>query len=180
VRAEFNSNGRDGPSAMVDWTYPIVDGSDTLAGPMSELQSVIQNFAAQLTTLIEGQAMARARAAVLAAFGAGESSAPRRGRPPKGKPVAVAAAKAPVKKARKKLPKQLCPVPGCKNPAAPVYGMVCSKHRGVAKSKIRKYREARRAKKLGLPIKRAKRSVKRAGAPKGVAVAQPAVAPAAA
>jgi hypothetical protein len=39
-------------------------------------------------------------------------------------------------------------VPGCKNAAAPVFGMVCAKHKDVAKSKIRKYREARRAKKL--------------------------------
>jgi hypothetical protein len=53
------------------------------------------------------------------------------------------------KKARKKLPRQLCPVPGCTNPAAPVFGMVCAKHKDVAKSKIKKYREARKAKKLG-------------------------------
>jgi len=36
-------------------------------------------------------------------------------------------------------------VPGCKNPAAPVFGMVCKEHKNVAKAKIRKYREARRA-----------------------------------
>src|SRR3954465_12223520 len=41
-------------------------------------------------------------------------------------------------------PKQLCPVPGCKNPAAPVFGMVCAEHKKIAKSKIREYREARR------------------------------------
>ena len=40
--------------------------------------------------------------------------------------------------------KQLCPVPGCKNVAAPVFGMVCRDHKSVAKSKIRKYREERR------------------------------------
>jgi hypothetical protein len=39
-------------------------------------------------------------------------------------------------------------VPGCKNPAAPVFGMVCAKHKDVAKSKIKKFREARRAKKI--------------------------------
>ena len=49
---------------------------------------------------------------------------------------------------RKRAPKQLCPVPGCKNPAAPVFHMVCAKHKGVAKSKIKAYRAARR-KKLG-------------------------------
>jgi hypothetical protein len=49
---------------------------------------------------------------------------------------------------RRKLPRQLCPVPGCKNPAAPVFGMVCSAHKDVPKRQIAKYREARRAKKL--------------------------------
>jgi hypothetical protein len=35
-------------------------------------------------------------------------------------------------------------VPGCTNPAAPVFGMVCKEHKNVAKAKIKKYREARR------------------------------------
>ena len=55
-----------------------------------------------------------------------------------------------VKKARRKGPIQLCPVPGCKNPAAPVFGMVCAKHKDLPKAKIRKFREARKAKRLGL------------------------------
>lgn len=42
-------------------------------------------------------------------------------------------------------PKQLCPVPKCRRPAAPVFGMVCGDHKNVAKSTIKKYREARRA-----------------------------------
>jgi hypothetical protein len=46
---------------------------------------------------------------------------------------------------KKKRPKQLCPVPGCKNLAAPVFGMVCSDHKNVAKSKIKKYRQERKA-----------------------------------
>jgi hypothetical protein len=53
-------------------------------------------------------------------------------------PLALASVPAPARK------KQLCPVPGCKNPAAPVFGMVCKAHKNVAKSKIKKYREARR------------------------------------
>jgi hypothetical protein len=57
-----------------------------------------------------------------------------------------------VKKTRKKPPRQLCPVPGCKNTAAPVFGMVCADHKNVAKSKLKKYREARKAKKLGLTV----------------------------
>ena len=60
------------------------------------------------------------------------------------------------------MPRQFCPVPGCKNPAAPVFGMVCAKHKDVAKSKIKKYREARKAKKLGLTVAARKASKKRA------------------
>jgi len=35
-------------------------------------------------------------------------------------------------------------VPGCKNLAAPVFGMVCKEHKNLAKAKIKKYREQRR------------------------------------
>ncbi len=86
--------------------------------------------------------MARARAAVLSAFGVQPKRGP--GRPPKGMTALAPIAR----KARRKGPLQLCPVPGCRNPAAPVFGMVCAKHKDVAKSKIKKYREARKAKKL--------------------------------
>ena len=40
---------------------------------------------------------------------------------------------------KEKRPKHLCPVPGCKNVAAPVFGMVCKDHKNVAKSEIKKY-----------------------------------------
>jgi len=50
------------------------------------------------------------------------------------------------KKARSKGPIQLCPVPKCKNRAAPVFGMVCAQHKSVAKKTIAKYRAARKAK----------------------------------
>jgi hypothetical protein len=108
------------------------------------LKAVIEEFTERLHALIEGQAVERARAAVLSAFGVQTARKP--GRPPK----AAMAAEPVTKKPRKKMPRQLCPVPGCKNPAAPVFGMVCAKHKDVAKSKIRKYREARKAKKLRL------------------------------
>jgi hypothetical protein len=117
------------------------------SAPVS-IKAAVEEFTERLHALIEGHATERARAAVLAAFG----SPPRRGpgRPPKEK--AALAPLAPItsiaKKARKKGPKQLCPVPGCQNPAAPVFGMVCAKHKDVAKSKIKKYREARKAKAL--------------------------------
>ena len=50
------------------------------------------------------------------------------------------------KAARRSGPVQLCPVPKCKNRAAPVYGMVCADHKDVPKKTIAKYREARRKK----------------------------------
>lgn len=126
---------------------------------MSDIRSLVENFTNQLVALVESQALDQARAAVESALGVR-----RPGRPAKISPIAVG------KKARKKLPKQFCPVPGCKNPAAPVFGMVCAKHKDVAKAKIKKYREARKAKKLGVkpakkaatPAKVAKRRTKKA------------------
>jgi hypothetical protein len=107
-----------------------------------DIRTLITDFANQLTALVERQSLERTRAAVLGAFSADGGSTPaRRGRPPKAVVLTVAG------KPRRKPPKQFCPVPGCKNPAAPVFGMVCAKHKDVAKSKIKKYREARRAKK---------------------------------
>jgi hypothetical protein len=93
-----------------------------------DIRSLVDEFAARLGSLIEQQVLERARAAVDGALGnSGASRAITR---------------------RKKPPRQLCPVPGCKNTAAPVYGMVCAEHKDVPKAKIKKYREARRAKKL--------------------------------
>jgi hypothetical protein len=118
------------------------------------IKSAVAEFTERLQALIEGHAMERARAAVLQAFGVQPARPPKSAAPAAATPVA--------KKARKKLPRQLCPVPGCKNPAAPVFGMVCAKHKDVARSKIRKYREARKAKKLGLKTPVRKASKKRA------------------
>jgi hypothetical protein len=106
-----------------------------------DIKTIVADFTKRLSVLIEGHAMDRARTTVLSAFG----SSPRRGpgRPPKSTLAAASVAKG----SRRKGPIQLCPVPGCKNPAAPVFGMVCAKHKDVARSKIRKYREQRKAKK---------------------------------
>jgi hypothetical protein len=93
-----------------------------------DIRSLVDEFTDRLQSLIQDQVITRARAVVDGALGKGDGGAlPRLG--------------------RKKLPRQLCPVPGCKNTAAPVYGMVCAQHKDVAKAKIKKYREARRAKK---------------------------------
>ena len=105
--------------------------------PMN-IASLVANFTNQLTSIIERETLDRARAAVVGALGSGD------GRGASIKALDFSAGGRP----RKKAPKQLCPVPGCKNPAAPVFGMVCAKHKDVAKSKIKKFREARRAKKV--------------------------------
>ena len=108
-----------------------------------DIRTIVADFTKRLSALIDGQATERARTTVLSAFGGPARRGP--GRPPKS---ALAAPKATKPgRLRKKAPRQLCPVPGCKNTAAPIFGMVCAKHKDVAKSKIKKYREARRAKK---------------------------------
>jgi hypothetical protein len=108
---------------------------------MDNIKTLVADFTKRLSALIEGDAMNRARTTVLSAFGGGARRGP--GRPPKNVLDATAAAI----KSRKKPPRQLCPVPGCKNTAAPIFGMVCATHKNVAKSKIKKYREARKAEK---------------------------------
>jgi hypothetical protein len=136
-----------------------IDNAGVTSAPMSDIRSLVENFTNHLTALVESQALDQARAAVESALGVR-----RPGGPAKVSSIAVG------KKARKKPPKQFCPVPGCKNPAAPVFGMVCAKHKDVAKAKIKKYREARKAKKLGIkpekkaakPAKAAKRRTKKA------------------
>jgi hypothetical protein len=108
----------------------------------STINSLTEAFARELSSLVEQAAAARIQSAILGGFGAPAGRRP--GRPPKGAAAALPVFSAP----RKKAPKQLCPVPGCKNPAAPVFGMVCSKHKDIPKAKIKKYREDRRAAKM--------------------------------
>jgi hypothetical protein len=130
---------------------------------MSNIQSIVDDFANQLSALIEAQVVSRARETVAAALGAAQGKRGP-GRPPKLVSLALAstasAAGGP-KKRRKKGPPQLCPVPGCKNRAAPIFGMVCSTHKDVSKAKIKKYREARRAKKTGTKTGRGRKAAKK-------------------
>ena len=106
--------------------------------------ALVSDFVDQLTRAIEAEAMGRAREAVLAAVGGGGG---KRG------PGRVAASESgrgpgrPAGRPRKKPPIQYCPVPGCKNRAAPVFGMVCGEHRKVPKALIKKYRAERKAEK---------------------------------
>jgi hypothetical protein len=50
-------------------------------------------------------------------------------------------------KPRRKAPIQLCPAPRCKGRAAPVFGMLCAKHKGTPKKTVAIWRAARRARK---------------------------------
>ncbi len=101
----------------------------------------VETFTQQLVATVEAAVAQRIQAALAGAFGVPQKRGP--GRPPKQAVAHVAhvAARSAGKTSR---PKQLCPVPGCKNVAAPIFGMVCKDHKNVAKSKIKKYREERR------------------------------------
>jgi hypothetical protein len=119
-------------------------------GSSSEIRDIVSQFVGQLSTLIEQDAVSRAREVILSAFSGAEISGVgargRRGRPAAGIMASAAFASGrPAGRRRRKAPIQLCPVPGCTNRAAPVFGMVCAKHKDLPKSEIKKYREARRA-----------------------------------
>jgi hypothetical protein len=133
------------------------------------LRSIVGDFVNQLSAALEAQILSRVQTVVLSALGTPVKRGP--GRPPKNAlpslSVSVASARAP----RKAGPKQLCPVPGCKNPAAPVFGMVCREHKGLPKAKIKAYREARREAKGNGVAKPAKSSTAQA-APKAAAPAK--------
>jgi hypothetical protein len=111
----------------------------------SEIQDVVQDFVVKLSSLIEADAVSRARDVVLSAFGGRAPAGLRLGRGP-GRPPGVSAGNG--RRKRRKGPIQLCPVPGCTNRAAPVFGMVCAKHKDLPKAEIKKYREQRRAQKV--------------------------------
>jgi hypothetical protein len=131
---------------------------------MRDIRGIIASFTERLTTVVETSVLERARASVLAILGGGKATARRRGRLPNELPAVASSAAV---KPRKKAPPQLCPVPGCKNLAAPIFGMVCARHKDLPKATIRKYREKRRLAKLKVadntvPTKRrAKKAVAR-------------------
>jgi len=104
----------------------------------SNITAQIEAFTRQLVAAVEAATTQRIQAALAGAFGVPQKRGP--GRPPKQLAAAapLALASTPTRK------KQLCPVPGCKNAAAPVFGMVCKDHKNVSKAKIKKYREERR------------------------------------
>lgn len=106
-----------------------------------DIRALVQNFVTTLVAAVEQTTTQRIQAALMSGVNGGVRRGP--GRPPKN-PLFTASALAAISRPAKKRSKQLCPVPGCKNPAAPVFGMVCSKHKDIPKAKIKEYREARR------------------------------------
>jgi hypothetical protein len=109
------------------------------------ITALAQNFVRQIMAAAESAAAVRIQNALASAFGAAQ----RRG-PGRSKAASATAARKPAAR-----PKQLCPVPGCTNPAAPVFGMVCAKHKDVPKAKIKKYRAERKLKAKKAPAARA-------------------------
>jgi hypothetical protein len=106
----------------------------------TDIRSMVEGFVSQIVAAVETDSVRRVQQALTAAFGGGTAAPRRRGRPPR-----AAAAAAPAARVKKHRPKQFCPVPGCTGVAAPVFGMVCSKHKDVPKAKIKEYRAQRRA-----------------------------------
>jgi hypothetical protein len=105
------------------------------------ITALVQDFATQLVAAIEASTAQRIQAAIAGTFGAPIKRSP--GRPRQGlASMGMSAASLLGKRTR---PKQFCPVPGCTNVAAPVFGMVCAEHKNVDKAKIKKYREERKA-----------------------------------
>jgi hypothetical protein len=127
----------------------------TSSDSSSQIRNIVGDFVGQLSALIEQNTITRARATIMSTFSEDEApnltpNGKRRGRPPGSGRRAAGAVLALAgtmgrKRPRKKAPIQLCPVPGCTNRAAPVFGMVCSKHKDLPKMEIRRFREARRA-----------------------------------
>ena len=103
----------------------------------SNIRSLVEGFVSQIVDAIEADNIRRIQDAVSVAC-AGDIGAARLGHPAR---TAVSAAATP----GRSRPKQFCPVPGCTGVAAPVYGMVCAKHKDFSKAKINEYRAERRA-----------------------------------
>jgi hypothetical protein len=103
----------------------------SLPMPTPDLPSITETFVAQLGSVIEDLIDQRIRGALTRVFAnqrAGSGLAGDLAAPP----------------ARRPRRKQLCPVPGCKNPAAPAFGMVCREHREIPGAIIKRYRAERR------------------------------------
>jgi len=105
----------------------------------TNIRSLVEGFVNQIVAAVEADSIRRVQQVVTSAFSGG-AGAVRAGRP-----AIIGAVSAPVRRR----PKQFCPVPGCTGVAAPVFGMVCAKHKDTPKAKIKEFRAQRRAAKNG-------------------------------
>jgi hypothetical protein len=96
------------------------------------IEFLLQEFSARLTELVERRTIERLQVAAAALIGSNPDNPSRAARAPR----------APYGTKRTPYVRE-CPVPGCKNPPAPAFGMVCSQHKDLPKAEIKKYREAR-------------------------------------
>ena len=101
---------------------------------MNEIKQLTEEFIKNVTHVVE----VGIRQTVLSALGSG-----------KGYDYSKAPAGLPKSTSRRKGPVQLCLIPGCRAPAAPVFHMLCAKHKDTPKRLVAKYRAARKAKKAG-------------------------------
>lgn len=109
----------------------------------TNIRSLVEEFVNQIVAAVEVDSVRRVQQAVSAAFADGTKGGRRAG-------ATTALIGAPMASAPgRRRPKQLCPVPGCTGVAAPVFGMVCTKHKDMSKAKIEEFREQRRAAKSG-------------------------------
>ena len=109
----------------------------------TNIRSLVEGFVNQIVAAVEADSVRRVQQAVTVAFSGSIAPTPHRNRP------AHAAAAPAVSASIKRRPKQFCPVPGCTGVAAPVFGMVCAKHKDMSKAKIKEYRAQRKAAKAG-------------------------------
>jgi len=106
---------------------------------MDTIESVTREFAQRLQVVFHQQVIAALPGDVLKN---GSAKTSTKAVKPSKEPAPIAR-----KKPRKKPPIQLCPVPKCTGRAAPVFRMVCAKHKDTPKKLIAQYRAARKAKK---------------------------------
>lgn len=99
------------------------------------VQQVVDQFTGAIVNAVEAETATRIRAILASAFDRGAGLGTR----PFGNDLA--------RNGKKKPPRQLCPVPGCTNTAAPIFGMVCRAHKDLPKERIAKFRARRRAEK---------------------------------
>ena len=111
----------------------------------TNIRSLVEGFVNQIVAAVEADSVRRVQQAVTVAFSGSIAPTPQRSRPAR----AAAAAAPAVSASIKRRPKQFCPVPGCTGVAAPVFGMVCAKHKDMSKAKIKEYRAQRKAAKAG-------------------------------